>query len=324
MRQFTIPTVDALTVTTLMDNSADLLAPHAGRARDVTLRGPGVASSIMEGGRAMDGLIGEHGYSALVTVTTEGHSSTVLYDAGLSPTGLRENMRRLQIDLRDIEAVVLSHGHFDHTTGLEGIIRELGANSVPMMLHPDAWNRRRIRIDGTEPIELPTPSRRAIEGAGIQISEERNPSFLFDTGLLVTGEVDRTTDFEPGFPLQEAYRDGRWEDDAATLDDQALLINVAGKGLVVMTGCGHAGIVNIVRYARRLTGIEKLYAVIGGFHLSGKAFEPIIERTVTAIAELQPEVVVPAHCTGWKAMQALAQHLPDAFTPNAVGATFDL
>jgi 7,8-dihydropterin-6-yl-methyl-4-(beta-D-ribofuranosyl)aminobenzene 5'-phosphate synthase len=99
---------------------------------------------------------------------------------------------------------------------------------------------------------------------------------------------------------------------------------VAGKGLVVLTGCGHAGVVNILRHARRVTGVERVYAVIGGFHLTGKAFEPIIDRTVAAVAELRPSIVVPAHCTGSKAQLALAQRLPQAFRPNAVGATFEL
>jgi len=324
MEHLTPAAVDSVTITTLIDNSVDLLAADAGPAREAMFRGPGTESSIMADGRAFVGLIGEHGYSALVEVRVGEHSTTVMYDAGLSPHGLRENMRRLEVDPRDIEAMVMSHGHFDHTTGLEGIVRDLGAAAVPIVLHPDFWNQRRIRVDGTELIELPTPSRSAIEGSGIEITEERNPSFLFDAGLLVTGEVDRTTEFERGFPGQEAYRDGHWQPDEATLDDQALVINVAGKGLVIMSGCGHAGIVNIVRYVRRLTGIDRVHAVIGGFHLSGKAFEPIIGRAVEALAELEPNVVVPAHCTGWKAHHALAAGLPDAYRPNVVGARFEL
>jgi 7,8-dihydropterin-6-yl-methyl-4-(beta-D-ribofuranosyl)aminobenzene 5'-phosphate synthase len=324
MEHITPAAVDSVTITTLIDNSVDLLAADAGPAREAMFNGPGTESSIMADGRAFEGLIGEHGYSALVEVSVGQDSTTVMYDAGLSPYGLRENMRRLEVDPRDIEAMVMSHGHFDHTTGLEGIVKDLGAAAVPIVLHPDFWNQRRLRIDGTELIELPTVSRRAIEGSGIQITEERNPSFLFDAGLLVTGEIDRTTDFERGLPGQEAYLDGRWQADEATLDDQALVINVAGKGLVIMSGCGHAGIVNIVRYVRRLTGIDQIYAVIGGFHLSGKAFEPIIGRTVEALAELEPDVVVPAHCTGWRAHHALAAKLPDAYRPNVVGAKFEL
>jgi 7,8-dihydropterin-6-yl-methyl-4-(beta-D-ribofuranosyl)aminobenzene 5'-phosphate synthase len=106
------------------------------------------------------------------------------------------------------------------------------------------------------------------------------------------------------------------------LDEQALVVHVRGRGLVVLTGCGHAGAVNIARHAMRLTGVARLHALLGGFHLTGKVFEPIIEPTVNAFRELDPDVLVPAHCTGWKAQHRLAAALPDAFVPNAVGTSF--
>jgi len=324
MEQINLAAVDSVTVTTIIDNGADLLAAAAGKARQATYRGPRLASPVMENGEAFDGLVAEHGYSALVELRRGERVSTILYDAGLSPFGVRDNMRRLGIDPRDIEAAVMSHGHYDHTTGLQGVVEDLGRSGIPMVLHPDFWNRRRIRLEGTETVEIPTPSRSYIEGAGVQVVEDRRPSLLFDAGLLVSGEVERTSGFERGMPHQEAFRDGRWVDDGAVYDDQAAVVNVAGKGLVVLTGCGHAGVVNILRHARAVTGIDRVYAIIGGFHLTGAAFEPIIERTVDAIAALDPAVIVPAHCTGWKASLALAKRMPDAVTPNAVGATFEL
>jgi 7,8-dihydropterin-6-yl-methyl-4-(beta-D-ribofuranosyl)aminobenzene 5'-phosphate synthase len=156
------------------------------------------------------------------------------------------------------------------------------------------------------------------------VIEDRQPSFLLDGRLLVTGEVDRSTDFERGMPTHQAWRDGDWRPDPLIHDDQAVLLHVRDKGLVVLTGCGHAGIVNIVRHAKRLTGIDQVYAVLGGFHLSGPAFEPIIGPTVAALAAEDPALVVPAHCTGWKAQHALAAGLPAAFRPNAVGSRFEL
>jgi 7,8-dihydropterin-6-yl-methyl-4-(beta-D-ribofuranosyl)aminobenzene 5'-phosphate synthase len=102
----------------------------------------------------------------------------------------------------------------------------------------------------------------------------------------------------------------------------ALIAHVAGRGLVVLTGCGHAGIINICRYAQRLTGVENLHTIIGGFHLTGPLFEPVIGDTVTALEQLAPEVIVPAHCTGWKATHAIARRLPGAFIQNSVGTTF--
>jgi 7,8-dihydropterin-6-yl-methyl-4-(beta-D-ribofuranosyl)aminobenzene 5'-phosphate synthase len=136
--------------------------------------------------------------------------------------------------------------------------------------------------------------------------------------------VDRTTAFETGFPIHQAWREGTWEPDPLILDDQALLVHVEGKGLVVLTGCGHAGIVNIVRYAKKLTGLDTVYAVLGGFHLTGGVFESIIPQTVQALVAEAPEVVVPAHCTGWLATQRLASAMPDAFVLNSVGTRFEL
>ncbi|HLX57415.1 MAG TPA: MBL fold metallo-hydrolase, partial [Ktedonobacteraceae bacterium] len=102
------------------------------------------------------------------------------------------------------------------------------------------------------------------------------------------------------------------------------IINVRGKGLVVITGCGHAGVINILRQARALTGVEQIYAVSGGFHLTGAMFEPIIPQTIEALQQINPAVVVPAHCTGWRATHRIAQAMPDAFIPNSVGTTYVL
>ena len=152
--------------------------------------------------------------------------------------------------------------------------------------------------------------------------EERQASFLLDGMLLVTGEVDRETDFEIGMPpAHQAWRDGRCTPDPLVHDDQAVVLHVRDKGLVVLTGCGHAGIVNIVAHARRRTGVDRVYAVLGGFHLRGG---PVVDRTVAALVELDPAVLVPAHCTSWAAQQALAAALPAAFLPNAVGSRFEL
>jgi 7,8-dihydropterin-6-yl-methyl-4-(beta-D-ribofuranosyl)aminobenzene 5'-phosphate synthase len=170
----------------------------------------------------------------------------------------------------------------------------------------------------------PTTSRRALEETGFSIIEQRKPSFLLDRSVLITGEVDRTTGFEKGFAIHQALRGGSWQPGLLILDDQALIADVAGRGLVVLTGCGHAGVINICRYAQRLTGVARLHAIIGGFPLNGAPFEPIIGDTVTALEQFAPDVVVPAHCTGWRATHAIASRLPGAFIQNSVGTTFRL
>jgi 7,8-dihydropterin-6-yl-methyl-4-(beta-D-ribofuranosyl)aminobenzene 5'-phosphate synthase len=191
-------------------------------------------------------------------------------------------------------------------------------------VHPGAFTKRRIAIPGLFELELPSPNRTALREAGLEVVERRQPSLLFDDSVLITGEVDRTSDFEKGMPFHEALTDGTWTSDPLIIDDQALIVHVAGHGLVVLTGCGHAGIVNIVRYARRLTGIDTVAAVVGGFHLSGPAFEPIIKPTVEALAEIGAEAIIPAHCTGWRAAHALAEAMPNAYIPNSVGSQLEL
>jgi 7,8-dihydropterin-6-yl-methyl-4-(beta-D-ribofuranosyl)aminobenzene 5'-phosphate synthase len=235
-----------------------------------------------------------------------------------------ENMRRLGIAPGDVEVIVLSHGHWDHVTGMEGLARALGRSKLPVMIHPEFWARRRVRFPGLDPAELPATSRAALEDLGFAIVEDRRPSFLLDGAVLITGEVDRTTPFETGFQGHEALRDAEWRPDPLILDDQALVLSLRDRGLVVLSGCGHAGIVNTVRYVRTLTGIDAVAAVIGGFHLSGPMFEPIIEPTVDALAELSPALLVPAHCTGWRALHRLATRLPDAFVMSTVGTTITL
>jgi 7,8-dihydropterin-6-yl-methyl-4-(beta-D-ribofuranosyl)aminobenzene 5'-phosphate synthase len=319
--------VDAVAVTTLIDNSSDSLLPDEGLVRRWGLVGsagplPVVPDGMAVDARSVDVLRAEHGFSALIEVVVDGRTRRVLFDAGGSPDGLIGNLDRLGMAPDTFEAVVFSHGHFDHVMGLDGIAKRLGRRNLPVLLHPDFWTRRRLLRAVGDPIELPTPSRAAIEGAGFVLIEDRQPSFLLDGMLLVTGEVERTTPFETGMPAEhEAWRDDRWEHDPTVHDDQAVVLHVRDKGLVVLTGCGHAGIVNIVRHAQRLTGVSHLYAVLGGFHLRDG---DIVPRTVTALAAAAPAVLVPAHCTSWKAQHALATGLPDAFRPNAVGSRFQL
>ena len=317
--------VDSVVVTTLMDNVTDIFMPDQGPARRVAPgRGPWRRSAVMEGAQVPEALVAEHGFSVLVTVTRAGREHRFLFDAGTSPDGVAENMRRLDIDPGSIEAIVCSHGHFDHTTGIDGLIRAVGRANLPVLIHPHFWRRRRVVLPGYEPIELPSTSRRALDEAGFDVIEEQQPSFLFDRSVLITGEVPRTTGYEPGFPPQQAWIGGDWEPDPLVLDDQALIVNVTGRGLVVITGCGHAGVINIARYAQRLTGGQPLYALLGGFHLNGPLFEPLIPRVLDELAAMNPGVLVPAHCTGWRAQHAMSARLPDAFVPNTVGTSFHL
>jgi 7,8-dihydropterin-6-yl-methyl-4-(beta-D-ribofuranosyl)aminobenzene 5'-phosphate synthase len=310
--------VDEVRITTLVENTFDALLVGTDRVARAGLAAGQVDAPQFVGGAADVGLVAEHGFAALVTVRRGETTTSLLFDAGLSPDALSVNASRLGIDLGAVQGIVLSHGHPDHAGGLLGLPR------LPMVLHPGAWTRRRIALPGGSR-ELPTLSRRALESEGFSFVERRVPSLLVDDSVLITGEVDRTTEFERGMPAaHQAWTGEAWEPDPWVLDDQALVVHVRDKGLVVLTGCGHAGAVNIVRHAQRLTGVSSLHALLGGLHLGGAHFEPVVAPTVEALQALSPSMIVGGHCTGWRAQHALAAALPDAYLPPSAGSTFQL
>jgi 7,8-dihydropterin-6-yl-methyl-4-(beta-D-ribofuranosyl)aminobenzene 5'-phosphate synthase len=156
------------------------------------------------------------------------------------------------------------------------------------------------------------------------VIEQRAPSYLLGGMLLVSGQIHRSTEFETGFPIHFAKVAELWQADPLIHDDQAAILNLRGRGLVVLTGCGHAGVINTVRHAQALTGVDRIHAIIGGFHLSGALFEPRIAPTVAALKEIAPNIIMPAHCTGWRATHAIAREMPDAFIASSVGTTLTL
>jgi 7,8-dihydropterin-6-yl-methyl-4-(beta-D-ribofuranosyl)aminobenzene 5'-phosphate synthase len=317
--------VDEVRITTLVDNVFDGLLAGDDRVTRADLGIGRVTAAQFEDGSTDAGLRAEHGFAALVTVRRGSSTTTLLFDTGLSPDGMVVNADRLGVDLSEVHGVVLSHGHFDHAGGLAGLAAKRGQRAVPMVLHPAAWTRRRLAPPQGDVFDLPTLSKRALAGEGFEVVERREPSLLVDGSVLVTGEVDRTTEFERGMPPpHQAWTGSGWEHDPLVQDDQALVVHVRDRGLVVLTGCGHAGAVNIVRHAMRLTGVERLHALVGGLHLSGPAFEPVIPPTIAALTAMSPALVVPAHCTGWRAQHALAAALPDAWLPGSSGSTYRL
>ncbi|TMR41556.1 MBL fold metallo-hydrolase [Actinomadura geliboluensis] len=317
--------VDEVEIVTLVDNVYDALLTDGERTRRAGAGKGAVTAPQFEEGRTFAGMVAEHGFSALVTVRRGDRSTTLLFDTGLSPDAMVTNADRLGLDLGGVQAVVLSHGHFDHAGGLAGLAGRRGVRSLPMVVHPLAWTRRRLAVPGREPEELPTLSPRALAGEGFEVIERREPSLLLDGSVLITGEVDRTTEFERGMPPpHQAWTGSGWVHDPLVADDQALVVHVRDRGLVVLTGCGHAGAVNIVRHARRLTGVDRLHALVGGLHLGGPAFEPVIPPTVAALTDLAPSLLVPGHCTGWRAQHALAAALPDAWVQSSSGTTYRL
>ena len=306
---------DGIEILTVLDNTIDMMLAGTPKAKRFPLPPDAVTREV---------LVAEHGFSAMVTVRSNTTSESLLFDAGLSKHGLMHNLDVLEVRPQELHAIVLSHGHADHTQGLMGLVKRLGKRKMPLLLHPDAFLERKLVFRDGHELNLPPPDRRILSQEGIEFIEERGPSYLLGSLVLVTGQVHRSTPFERGFPGHYARIADQWQQDPLIHDDQAVVMHVKEKGLVILTGCGHAGAINTIRHAQELTGIQKVYAVLGGFHLTGALFEPIIPPTIAALKALNPALIVPAHCTGWKATHALARELPDAFVPNSVGTCFKL
>jgi 7,8-dihydropterin-6-yl-methyl-4-(beta-D-ribofuranosyl)aminobenzene 5'-phosphate synthase len=313
---FPIQAVDRVEITTLIDNYVDVLLGNTGVVtRPVLRKGDEIPT---------DTVIAEHGLSMLVKTFQGEESHGILFDTGHNKTSVQFNLKQLGIDISGVEAIVLSHAHMDHTGGLYPIFEELSW-SVPLVVHPEVFTSPRFLKwpDGRMERFPNTLVREDLVNRGAEILESQEPVPLANGTILVTGEVERKTSFEKGFPIARMMHDGELVFDPIR-DDQALVVYLKEKGLVVISGCAHSGIVNTVLYSRKITGIETVYAILGGFHLTGPFFEPIIEDTVAAVKEMGPKVLVPMHCTGWKAMNRFSEAFPDAFILNSVGSKFVL
>src|SRR5436305_2444257 len=252
-----LPAVDGVEITTIMDNSLDLLMSSTQLAHRFPLPHYGFIQNQLRA---------EHGVSLLITVIDQGKRETILFDTGVTPDGALHNLAVLGGGLSTIQAIVLSHGHTDHTPGLDGFLDKLGTRRMPILLHPDAFLKRRLVYNDNSILDLPPPSLHDLEREGIELLVERGPSFLINGTVLVTGQIERNTDFEQGLKNQQAEIDGTWQSDPWIYDDQAIVINVRNKGLVVANGCGNAGVFHILRQASTTYGFDLFYTVVCGLH----------------------------------------------------------
>ena len=311
MGEFTPNLVDKLEIWTLADNYVDLAS---GDNSAIVTRAKPVKDM-----QITDSVLSEHGFSATVTATTNEKPRTMLFDFGFSEDVVVRNAKALGVDLTKVEVAALSHGHMDHFGGLAQVGARIGKKGLGLVLHPAAFRQNRYMEPRQDVrFRMPPLEEEKVKVAGFNVTESKEPLLLLSGDVLFLGEIPRTTSFEKGLPNAFYEENGKkaWD---PTEDDTALAMNLDGKGLVVLSGCAHSGIVNTVEYAREITGINKVHVVMGGFHLTGPAFEPIIGDTIESMQRIGPDYVIPTHCTGRKATLAFERAMPSQFLVNMSG-----
>ena len=313
-----LPEIDRLRVTSVVDNYLDLL-----------LKDHGPAKRRPRGDRTYERcLCSEHGLAELVESRSGGDAFPLMFDFGASPQVFLHNLDLLVhdwgVDLSAISTMVLSHGHWDHFGGLLAFLAE-HRHALPEQAHlyagEDAFLARWQQSPRQSPRDMGELDEHAVAAHGVDVVKITQPQVLSGHAML-SGEIARTTDYEIIPDVMRVERDG--QDIHDTLPgEQALVYHLRGKGLVILTACGHAGVVNTVRHAQEATGVDEVHAVIGGFHLSG-APEERIERTADDLIALNPDIIVPMHCTGIETIEALRQRARDNVIFNSAGTRYEL
>ncbi len=319
-------TADKVEIQVLVDNVLDMLSstPFFVSRETAVLQKRGM--------RRMSGAAlccANHGLSLVITAHGPNGPRRMLFDGGPVDYAVERNGTRLGVEFGTIEAAMLSHGHWDHAGGipraLEMVNAANGARPIPLYLHPGMFHERGQKQSdgGVLPMEdVPPPAAWRTYGAEPVVTDQ--PVTLLDDLFYISGEIPRMTGYEKGLigQVRRTAPHAPWEPDPLLMDERFLAVNVRGKGLVVFSACSHAGIVNVLHCARASFPGEKLHAVMGGFHLSG-ATEAIIPDTVRDLGQFGLDHIIPAHCTGWRAVNALVAAFGEpVVAPAAVGKLF--
>jgi 7,8-dihydropterin-6-yl-methyl-4-(beta-D-ribofuranosyl)aminobenzene 5'-phosphate synthase len=317
--------VDRLEVLVLVDNVTDSLSTTP---KNVVPEWPGLVTAgrmTMLSGEAI--CRAHHGLSLLLTAHVGDARHTLLFDAGPEGATLVRNAAILGVDFGAVEAIVLSHGHWDHGGGLLAAIGAVAerrpGTRVPCFVHPGMFGQRASqRPDGVLIAQEPVPGPDRLAVAGADVRSTREPQTVADV-FHVSGEIPRVTPYETGLPGHvQRSADGRaWEPDPLIMDERFVAVHVKGRGQFVFSACSHAGIVNVLTHARQASPAVGLYGAMGGLHLSGST-EKIIPDTVADLKRFGLSMLAPGHCTGWRALSLLAREFGEELVPSAVGKRY--
>ncbi len=303
---------DRLTITVLVDNYIDMLMPNT-----ATIRRQGMPEHFLP---RRGTPLAENGISFLLKAETAGRTTTILFDAGMSGIPIIHNAKVLGVDWDEIDQVVLSHGHPDHFGGIYAALEAMGRR-VPLVVHPSAFHPRSIkRPDMMIQYFNRGLTERELVEAGAAVIAVREPLDVAP-GIMTSGEIPISVDFEHEVPAgRMSIRDGHVHPDP--IDDYlTLIINVTGVGLVVLDPCGHSGVLSSLDHAQKLTGVDALHGVLGGFHLGHAGItQQKIDQTVAGLAERGLKLIAPMHCSGFRAQRAVAEALPESFALMTAGA----
>ena len=254
-----------------------------------------------------------------LSIHIESDGKNILFDSGQSiSAGFNADI--LGVDLAGVDKIVLSHGHYDHTGGLEVILRKM-RKEVEVIAHPDIWQAKYRRKEGQKEKYNGIPFQRSLlESLGARFTLTEKPLKITDN-ILTSGEIPMVTDFEQ-IPSTLCVRIDDELIPDRLMDDQALIATTP-LGLAVILGCGHHGLVNTLYHAQNITGIKKIHTVLGGCHLHTASEEQIL-LTINALRELGVERIGVSHCTGMPAVMLMAQEFGDNFFYNNAGTIVDL